>query len=364
MSGSMTSDEREVFERQQFQPLPLEQAQWIKQVLEVCTRTKANVALDAPPWTTVYNESEHVKLLLLHYSSLVELREDWGFEPQFISDPVLEAYSGCIERYVNQNYHDSILEWFQYAQQDYEMNKDKNNTLQPPILPPEPHRKIACISSKDFSSAIQPTLVDDDDYDGPDVFEAATHLLERIGHTPQSVLELDYLFIPYFDPDMEHHILIGLAPKQGFVFIIDSCTNTYPRDQFPAQGLLALSILVRPRGVSWPLYGCWSSRDLEYDESPNCARQGDYHNCGIFTCTNMMCLAFGYRLMCYSQRDLDVGKRHRMAAELIGGGFWGKPFDYGLLEIPGSVGEHRTDYQYRAAAVEEGLENVKGVWKG
>jgi hypothetical protein len=29
-----------------------------------------------------------------------------------------------------------------------------------------------------------------------------------------------------------------------------------------------------------------------------------------------MCLAFGYRLMCYRQRDMDIAKRHRMAAEL------------------------------------------------
>jgi hypothetical protein len=53
-----------------------------------------------------------------------------------------------------------------------------------------------------------------------------------------------------------------------------------------------------------------------------------------------------------------------MAAELIGGGFGTPPFDYQLLDIPGSIGEHRTDYQYKAAAVEEGLENVKGYGRG
>jgi hypothetical protein len=53
-----------------------------------------------------------------------------------------------------------------------------------------------------------------------------------------------------------------------------------------------------------------------------------------------------------------------MAAELIGGGFGKPPFDYQLLDIPGSIGEHRIDYQYKAAAVEEGLENVKGYERG
>lgn len=59
-----------------------------------------------------------------------------------------------------------------------------------------------------------------------------------------------------------------------------------------------------------------------------------------------MCLAFGYRLMCYAQRDLNVGKRHRMAAELAADGFGAPPFDYKLFDLPTSVEAHRTDYFY------------------
>jgi hypothetical protein len=259
MSASLTSQQRETIERQQFQPLPAEQAQWVKQVLDVCTAAKANVALDQPPWTTVYeavySQTEHVKLELLHYSSLIELREDWGFQPQFINDRVLEDYSDCIVRYKNQKSYDEIIQQFQIAQQKYEQLKDQNPKLLPPTIPATPDQKVACISSKDFKAAILPTLVDGDEYEGPKIFGACTRLLQNIGHTPASVLDLDYLFIPYFEYDQEHHVLVGLAPKQGFVFIIDSCDNTYPREQMPAQGLLALSILVRPRGVTWPLYG-------------------------------------------------------------------------------------------------------------
>jgi hypothetical protein len=192
------------------------------------------------------NKREHVKLQLLHYSSLVELREDWGFEPQFINDRVLEDYSDCIVPYTNKKFHDEIIQQFQKAQQEYEGEKDKNDELQPPTMPAGPQRKVACIYGETFSTTLLPTLSPDDEGNAPDIFEALTLLLQNIGLTPKSVLELDYLFIPYFDSDMEHHVLIGLAPKQGFVFIIDSCTNSYPREQFPAQGLLALALLVSP----------------------------------------------------------------------------------------------------------------------
>lgn len=97
--------------------------------------------------------------------------------------------------------------------------------------------------------------------------------------------------------------------------------------------------------VDWPIYVQWAHRGHEKsDGSPNVPRQGDYWNCGIFTATNAMCLAFGYDLLCYRQRDLENGphndlepprgKRARMAAELFQGLDFDPPFNYDLLDIP------------------------------
>lgn len=56
--------------------------------------------------------------------------------------------------------------------------------------------------------------------------DAITNLLKDLDLTPEIVSGLDYLFIPYFASTHSHHFLMGLAPKQRFVFIIDSCMNT------------------------------------------------------------------------------------------------------------------------------------------
>jgi hypothetical protein len=82
------------------------------------------------------------------------------------------------------------------------------------------------------------------------------------------------------------------------------------------------------------------------NDSPNCPRQGDARSCGVFTCTNMMCLGFGYHLMCYKQRDM-APKRRRMAAELgYADGFGVAPYDYKFLDVSTSIEEYRTDYSY------------------
>jgi hypothetical protein len=55
----------------------------------------------------------------------------------------------------------------------------------------------------------------------------------------------------------------------------------------------------------WPMYGQWNSWSQTTDNSPNAVQQHDTHNCGVFTCTNALCLAFGYDLLCYEEKDLN-----------------------------------------------------------
>jgi len=141
---------------------------------------------------------------------------------------------------------------------------------------------------------------------------------------------------------------MGLAPKQGFTFIIDSIQNTYPLEHFPSRELQALALHVCPPDKTWPVYGKTTAKiDIPgLDDSTPAVKQGDWRNCGVFTCTNLMCLAFGYRLMCYRQRDLNVSKRHRMAVELATDSFGPTLFDYQLLDIPTSMQGYRKNYAY------------------
>lgn len=43
-------------------------------------------------------------------------------------------------------------------------------------------------------------------------------ILQNIGLTPDDVRTLDYLFISHYNEEIGHHVLMGVAPKQGFCF--------------------------------------------------------------------------------------------------------------------------------------------------
>ncbi|KAB8293402.1 hypothetical protein EYC80_007720 [Monilinia laxa] len=110
--------------------------------------------------------------------------------------------------------------------------------------------------------------------------------------------------------------------------------------------------------ASFPLYGEWEHRMNHVekhrrttDYSPNAPRQRDSCNCGMMTLTNAMNLAFGYDMSCFRDFHIAdnpprVGKRMRVAAELLNGGF-NKPFDYPLFNIPTKLREIIIDESYR-----------------
>lgn len=322
---------------------------------------------------------------------MVEVRGELGDDPQFISENTVDTYAESIVRYRNISYRDGVMRQYQDAQKRYEQQRRRqeaderqqcgrrNSTrsaarrdnrsmspprdrvvqntrrresrpapsaLAPPIEPVGPHAQVAFILSEVFRNAMSPEALNNNN---TNMTTALLNMLNTLGLTRENIQKLDYLFIPFHHWENQHFFLMGLAPKQGFVFLIDSCTNTYPKNTYPVQSLLALALYVCPLDVSWPMYGNWSSREWQEDESPNCARQGDWHNCGVFTCTNMLCLAFGYRLMCYKNRDLDISKRHRMAAELLADGFGTPPFDYQLFDLPTAIEAHREDYEWNPA---------------
>jgi hypothetical protein len=179
-------------------------------------------------------------------------------------------------------------------------------------------------------------------------------LNRKLGLKTQFV-NLDYLLIPHATDDFIHYSLGGIAPRQKFLFAIDSFGKELTIHNQPLHTILDIALSQIPDWYEddlpqdWLVYGHWSKRGAQnLDNSPPCVRQADAHNCGVFTATNAMCLAFGYEMTCYASEDadedspwaralvqkrMDQGKRERMACELWNGGFR-KPFDYDLLEIP------------------------------
>ncbi|KAF4624462.1 hypothetical protein G7Y89_g13707 [Cudoniella acicularis] len=164
-------------------------------------------------------------------------------------------------------------------------------------------------------------------------------VLKTLKLSENELQALDYLLIPYHkfaNPDgLGHGSLLGIAPKQKLVFIIDSMRFGVwaSVDEWPFQGLMALALKTLPRSLNWPLFGQWSNRGAATDGSPNSAQQRDYYNCAVFSLTTAMCLAFGYDLPCYTEDDMNFKKRKQMLAELSNDGF-NDPFNYGLFHIP------------------------------
>jgi hypothetical protein len=153
-------------------------------------------------------------------------------------------------------------------------------------------------------------------------------------------MNLDYLFIPHFEEGTAHHYLVGIAPKQRFLFVIDSCFRFEHDGEFSTILREFIRFGTKSESISqaWPIYGQWATRsERTTDGSPDVPSQRDQHNCGLFTVTNAFCLAFGYDLLCYSQDDLNDLKRRRMTAELSNGGFGGvRKYHYPVLDLPGN----------------------------
>ncbi|PVH79495.1 hypothetical protein DL98DRAFT_589364 [Cadophora sp. DSE1049] len=162
---------------------------------------------------------------------------------------------------------------------------------------------------------------------GNDSWIDGLDLLKQMGCDGEKFMNLDFFFILYHNPNLGehgHYSLLGIAPKQHFVFAINSLEQTnWHYKRWPLSGVWDILLSqISERGKkaknAWPVFGEWSVKQDQKKKNncPNCARQGDLYNCGVFTLTNAMCLAFGYDLMCYSNRDLDSLKRPRMFMEL------------------------------------------------
>lgn len=204
-------------------------------------------------------------------------------------------------------------------------------TIEPRLESKDKGPSCVMISMKNFDE-----LVDIDDWRRE---PAIGRVFRELNIDGENFMELDYLFIPRFDDFADHHYLAGIAPKQKFAFVMDSCDEYDGRNGVWSQLIRDIITYGSKDSVDcdWPIYGQWSMRSATTDGSADSAQQRDAHSCGIFTVTNAFCLAFGYNLLCYDESDLDNLKRQRMAAELMNGGFGGNAkLHYPLLDLPGN----------------------------
>ncbi|KAL2065581.1 hypothetical protein VTL71DRAFT_3251 [Oculimacula yallundae] len=171
---------------------------------------------------------------------------------------------------------------------------------------------------------------------------AALEVLQKINCTGEEFMSLDYLFIAFYQPYIGngHYSLLGIAPKQKFMFAIDSLYyQEYSILREPLIGVLNIlrSQVDDDEVKDWPVFAQWSMRPkYTKDKSPTAADQRDSYNCAVFTVVNAFCLAFGFDLMSYTQADLDPLKRPRMFLELstaVDKCFAGE-CAYDMLDIP------------------------------
>lgn len=138
--------------------------------------------------------------------------------------------------------------------------------------------------------------------------KGTARLMKRKKVPGDSLLEVDSVFIPI---NKGHHWTIGIVrPMARTIEYLDSFDA--PPEQF--------SSLVH----DW-LEDILGSKYVESEwKTPRtkCARQTNGYDCGVFVCTNALCVALGLDTGCYLERDL-VQQRRNIAALLMNRGFTG-----------------------------------------
>jgi hypothetical protein len=74
------------------------------------------------------------------------------------------------------------------------------------------------------------------------------------------LMSLDYLFSPYFWDDKGHWLILGTAPKQRFVFLLDCYHYPFKTNEHPLKSFLAFCLRALPESTDQSVYGEWSNR--------------------------------------------------------------------------------------------------------
>jgi hypothetical protein len=159
------------------------------------------------------------------------------------------------------------------------------------------------------------------------------------------------------------------APKQRRLFVV----NSFPFDRFHKDvqyyrdTMLALLRYLVPREDrdQWDMDVDMvrSSEVSDNAEINKAVMQRDAYNCGIYVCTNALCVAFGYDLKCFKPREIDQFRKQRMIAEMRNGGFNGL-YNYDMFELPQGPGENPSQWNYRKLLAAHRLRNGERLPEG
>lgn len=341
----LDSDKKKKIAMEQFQPLPAEMKRLHQELLAAVANLRN---------TSEYGEDDTEKLLntkfrsdhiTIDYGDMRQLIEPLprGNDREIISQLTLNNYADCICIYANaqraaaraegvRDNEDTVTRPGRKAdpkmsgrmrnesrsrsppsEHQYRKYRDRNNS--------KSKGKTAVVSPSCKYIKIETFMKLDETNLEPDqtMFQIAKesmcdeHFINNNSKRDNIVdfQKLDYLFIPYHNPQKKHYTLLGIAPKQQFFFAIESSTNTYNIHDWPGCGLYQLALTVVPKkqvmGI-WPCFGKYSKRSSRDDGSPMSVQQRDQWNCGVFTATNATCLAFG----CKCILPFDVRFRMRL----------------------------------------------------
>ncbi|KAH6711117.1 hypothetical protein DL95DRAFT_516786 [Leptodontidium sp. 2 PMI_412] len=138
--------------------------------------------------------------------------------------------------------------------------------------------------------------------------KSTERLMKRKKAPGTSLLEVDTVFIPI---NKGAHWTIGLVrPVARTIEYLDSMGG---------QGADVIQILTG--WVKNQLGSQYDEKEWTVPRTP-CAYQSNGYDCGVFLCTNALCVALGIHPDCYHQRDLKQ-QRKNIAAVLLNRGFEG-----------------------------------------
>ena len=306
----LTKAQQLVIARKQFAPLPEPHATWYANACEEV----------AEAWTENYGK------MIETYMTKEKYKLTWG-DMSTICYPILPPNSdpnrviAALSENVTYNYIRLICSYVNQVRLDTRNQELAYDAAQMGAAPTT-ENYASCVVMRDnvvkqmVASGVESRTA------------AVSRLLNTVKMTSAKFHSHDYLFIPYI-ADEAHYILVGFAPQQRFVFLMDSVNGRYTH---PTQTLQDILFHLNVDG-NWNIFGQWSSRLGTTDKSPNCCQQKDMYNCGTFVMTNAFCLAFGFDLLCYKPEDLNYGKRPRIAAEFNNGSFSGD-FAYDMFDLP------------------------------
>ncbi|KAG9243894.1 hypothetical protein BJ878DRAFT_508659 [Calycina marina] len=140
--------------------------------------------------------------------------------------------------------------------------------------------------------------------------KSTIRLMKRMKIEGQALLKVDTMYVPVCEDS--HWMLGAVRPGARTIEFFDSFGSVSKAARFVAEMKEFLKVHLGAAYVDeeWKVPGT------------GCARQRNGYDCGVFVCTNALCVAMGLDTTCYREEDLNQQRRN-IAAVLMNNGFKG-----------------------------------------